>query len=334
MMTVAHDIVSDNSASVPTSAIDQAQGAPEAESNNALSGATDAEQKTIDEYRATEAKVVDLAIATLDPKDMLKKYARLGQEALRLAVKRKASIRAGAWGKGDLAKVCDDLELLVKMRAPIREVRMETYIRVHLWVEAVKPLVPNVEKLSYFQVANKFLPTLAFDPVELTGELRKEWLTWVRTSVDRQLGDEPMTMKELDESISARKKEIDLERSAKKDPEKILEQERKAAEVNVKKERRDGQNKIVESIDAAITNGHADVNDVVQIVDSVLKSNNLSLPAKVVGFDPATCTVTDCKTLAAAMAGAGKLAEMKTLRDTLDAMIKIAEHALLARAAS
>lgn len=334
MLTVAHDIVSDNFTSAPTDAIDQAQGTPEASSDNALSGATDAEQKAIDEYRATEAKVVDLAVQTLDPKDMLRKYARLGQESLKLAAKRKASLRAGAWGKEDFERVCADLELIVKMRVAIKDIRMGVYVRVHLWVEAVKPLVPNVEKLSYFQVANKFLPSLAFDPVELTGEIRKEWLTWVRTSVDRQLGDEPMTMKELDESISARKKEIDRERSAKKDPEKLLEQERKAEEAKAKKERRDGQNKIVESLDAAITNGHADINDVVQIVDSVLKSNNLSLPAKVVGFDPATCTVQDCKTLAAAMAGAGKLAEMKILRDTLDAMIKIAEHALLARAAS
>ena len=53
-----------------------------------LSGATDAEQKKIDEYRASEARVVDLAEATLDPKDMLKKYAKLGGEALKLAQRR------------------------------------------------------------------------------------------------------------------------------------------------------------------------------------------------------------------------------------------------------
>ena len=69
---------------------------------------------------------------------------------------------------------------------------MDKYVRIHLWVEAVKPLVPDVEKLSYFQVTNKFLPTLAFDAVELTGEIRKEWLTWVRTTVERQLGEDPL----------------------------------------------------------------------------------------------------------------------------------------------
>ena len=105
--------------------------------------------------------MVDLAVATLDPKDMLKKYARLGKEAMDLAEKRKASLAAGAWnGKDDFEKVCSDLETLVRMRVAIKEVRMATYVRVYLWVEAVKALVPNVEKLSYFQVANKFLPTL------------------------------------------------------------------------------------------------------------------------------------------------------------------------------
>jgi hypothetical protein len=330
MSTVAHATVINNSASFTEEMLDATEGSP-SESPDAVAGATEAEQKAIDEYRASEARVVDLAVQTLDPKDMLKKYARLGCEALKLAQKRKGSFKA--WAKQDFEKVCTDLETLVKMRVAIKDIRMGVYVRVHLWVEAVKALCPNVEKLSYFQVSNKFLPTLAFDPVELTGEIRKEWLTWVRTAVERQLGDEPMSIKDLDQSIDDQKKEIERARTAKKDPEKLLEQERKATEVKSKKERRDGQNKIVESLDAAITNGHADVNDVVQIVDQVLKSNNLTLPAKVVGFDPATCTAADCKTLAAAMAGAGKIAEMKILRDTLDAMIKIAEHALLTRAA-
>ena len=96
----------------------------------------------------------------------------------------------------------------------------------------------------------------------------------------------------------------------------------------------DAQQGIVDAIDGAVTNGHADTSDVLQIVEQVLKANNLSLPAKVVGFDPINCTVADCKMLAQAMIGAGKLAEAKVLRDTLDAMIKIAEHAMLNRAAS
>ena len=214
------------------------------------------------------------------------------------------------------------------MRVAVKEVRMLVYIRVSLWLDAVKALVPNAEKLSYHLVVNKLLPTLAFDPAELTGEIRKDWLTWTRTTVERQLGDEPMSFKELDQSIADRKAEIERDRSAKKDPEKRLEQERKAAESKSRKDRRDAQSKISETLDKAIVDGHAEVNDVVAIVDSVLRDHNLSLPKKLVGFDPMTCTAADCKTLASAMLGAGKLAEMKILRDSLDVMLKIAENHL------
>ena len=46
------------------------------------------------------------------------------------------------------------------------DIRMGVYVRIHLWVEAVMRSAQCGEA-SYFQVANKFLPTLQFDPVEL-----------------------------------------------------------------------------------------------------------------------------------------------------------------------
>jgi hypothetical protein len=332
MSTVAHDTIQDNSAdATEVQANGLVEGTPSDDSGNAFPGATDAEQKQMDDFRAAESEVVDLAIATLDPKDMLRKYAKLGKAVLALAGKRKASF--AGWVREDFSKVCDDLATLVKMRVAIKEVEMDKYARIHLWVEAVKPLVPNVEKLSYFQVKNKFLPTLAFDAVDLTAEIKKEWLTWVRTTVERQLGDEPLSMKELDQSIADQKASIERARNAKRDPEKALAAEQKAAEAKAKKERRDAQQKVADSIDAAITNGHADSSDVVQIVDAMLKANGLSLPEKLVGFDPATRSIDDCKTLAKAMFANGKVAEMKVLRDTLDAMLKIAESAM-SRAAS
>ena len=235
-----------------------------------------------------------------------------GCEAVKLARKRKASLKPGAWnGKDDLNKVCSDLETLVKMRVAVKEVRMLVYIRTHLWVEAVKPLVPNVEKLSYYTVVNKLLPTLAFDPVELTGEISKDWLTFVRTTVERQLSDAPLSMAELDDAIKAHKVEIEKARRAKVTDEKQLDREQKAAETKLRKDRREAQARVSESLDKAIGDGHADPKDVVEIVNAVLADHKLALPAKLVGFDPATCTVADCKTLASALAGAGKVAEMK-----------------------
>lgn len=295
--------------------------------------ATEAEAKKIADYRASEAKLVDLAVATLDPKDMLKKYARMGKETLGLAKQRMDSLAAGAWnGKEDFAKVCSDLETLVRMRVPIKQIDMNVYARVHLWVEAVKALVPNVEKLSYFQVTSKFVHTLRFDPADLSGEIKKDWLTWVRTTVERQLSDDPMTMKELDASIEAHKKEIERERQAKsrRTPEQVLEAEQRAANRKQIAERTAAQTKVSNAVADALSEGKADVNDIVKIVKDVVAQSKLDMPSRLVGFYPENCTIADCKLLASAMCNAGKYDEMKYLRNRLDAMIKIAENAMVA----
>lgn len=325
MQSLAHDTIP-LPAPVADDSLGVIPGTPSGTSDNALSGGlTDSEQKFLNDDEQSVNKLVDLTVETLDPKDALKKYARLGAECLKVARKRKSGFKA--WSKEDFDALCEELARKVKMRCAVKDVRMATYVRVHLWVESVKQMVPGVEKLSFYQVANKFLPTLAFDPVDLTGEIRKEWNLWVANTVAQQLGDEPLSMKLLDDAIAERKKEIDREKLAKKDPEKVLEQERKAVESKARAERKQAQAQIGESIEKALVADHANVNDVVQIVEAIVKDHGLSMPK--VGFDPAACTTADCKLLADVMFTSGKITEMKFLRDRLDAMIKIAENAMI-----
>src|SRR6185437_5072401 len=99
-------------------------------------------------------------------------------------------------------------------------------------------------------------------------------------------------------------------------------------ESKARAERKQAQARIGESIDKALVAGHAGPADIVGIVEAVMKDHGLSLPK--VGFDPATCLTADCKLVADVMFTSGKLVEMKYLRDRLDAMIKIAENALIA----
>ena len=61
----------------------------------------------------------------------------------------------------------------------------------------------------------------------------------------------------------------------------------------------------------ALSEGKADVNDIVKIVKDVVEQSKLEMPARLVGFDPETITIDDCKMLTAAMFNAGKLTEMK-----------------------
>lgn len=326
-MSNLHDShASDNTATATDLATDTQAPADDAALESGLS---DQEQAFVSDDDAAVNRLVGLTADTLDPKDMLKKYAKLGAECLKIARKRQASFKA--WSKDDFDSLCNELERKVKLRVAIKKVEMAKYVRIHLWVEALRPDVPEVEKLSYYQAYNKFVPTtLLFDGVDLTGELRSEWHTWTVATVRRQLGDDKLSIADLDASIADRKAEIDREKAAKKDPEKALLQEQKAAEAKAKKDRRDSQQRIMDSLDGAITNGHADVNDVIQIVEQALKANKLALPTTMVGFDPATCTKNDCRILIESMFSHNKAAELKYLRDLADARVKQIENAMIA----
>ena len=172
---------------------------------------------------------------------------------------------------------------------------------------------PDVERLSYYQVANKFLPTLSFDAVELTGEIRKEWLTWVRTTVERQLGDEPLSIKDLDQSIADRKAEIERERLAKRRP-------GKGSGSGARSCRREGEGGASSLAEQGLQvdrcphgrprerqrrGGACPEGSSRRTISNCLASWSV--------FDPAKCTTDDCITLAKAMCAAGKLVEMKYL---------------------
>jgi hypothetical protein len=249
-----------------------------------------------------------------------------------------------AWAKQDYEKVCNDLNSLIRQRVAVKEVEMDRYVRIYLWVEAIKALVPNVEKLSYYQVRYKFLPTLQFDPVALTGEIRKEWLTWMRTTAERQVSDNPMSIKDLDASLEERKDEIERERIARKDPEKALQAELRAAEKKRIAEREAAQTKVLKSVTNALVEGNATESDIADVVGKAMKDRDMDIakvitklvssseqemPRGLVGFDPVGCTIEDCRTLCQALFGAGKYAEMKFIRDNLDRMIKVAENAMI-----
>ena len=326
------NIVSNDTATSNVVSDEQSQVASTDAADGSMLEATEAEKKIQAEFKASEDKLVELAIATLDPKDMLKKYARLGGETIKHANRRKASFKA--WAKQDFDKVCEQTEELIRMRVPIKDIRMSLYARVYLWIEAMKPLVPGVEKLSYFQVSHKFVTTtLEFSAVDLTGEIKKEWLTWVRTTVEQQLSDSPLSMKDLDESIKTRKEEIEIERKArdKRSPEKVLAAEQQAAARKLTAQRSAAQSKVSNAVSDALTQKLADVNDIVATVRQAVELSGQEVRRGIVVFDVNAIDIQDCRDLVAVLSQAGKIAEMKFLRDNLDRQIKSAENALIER---
>lgn len=263
-------------------------------------------------------EVVALAVETLDPRDALKKYAKLGARVLKHAAWQKSKFPA--WAKEDYVRLCDKIADQVKFSVAIRDVRMDVYVRVHLFVEAVRPFCEGIEKLSYFQVANKFLPMLEFDAVDLTAEVKKGWFVFLKETLAQQIGPEPLSIKALDAKIAEQKAELERERKAKLDPEKAAEQERKAAESKARREREAAQSKVADAIDKALVDDHADPADVVQIVQKVLKDHKLEMPQ--VGIDPATCSKQDLKAFFSVMYLNGRAAELKFCLALLGKMVE------------
>ena len=271
------------------------------------------------EREAAFEAIVELAVETLDAAGKLAKYAALGRAALDQALWRK--FNGPVWADADYSDLCRRVEDAVRARVAITHVDMDVYVRLHAWVEAVRPMVPGVERLSYYQAKNKFLSTLSWSRRDLSGEIKPGWVEFVRVHVARQVGDKPMPIKELDAAIAAHKELLERERAIDSghDPVRLAERSRNDIDAKARAVRKESQDLIAESIDRALADGHVDGDGLMQIVDAVARDRNLTLPR--VGFDPAHATAEDARLLAKAMWAASRMAEMKVLRDQLDVLI-------------
>ena len=83
---------------------------------------------------------------------------------------------------------------------------------------------------------------------------------------------------------------------------------------------------ITTSVSEALSQGLISTEGVVGILENVAKHHKLPLPTSI-GFNPATCTVEDCRLLAETMFNHGKYAEMVSLRNRLDKMVSTLEKA-------
>jgi hypothetical protein len=261
--------------------------------------------------------LVELARATLDPRDQLKKYCKLGKAALAHAVWQKNNF-AGTYTREDFDRLCERIADRVKLTVPIASVRIDDYIRMHVFVEAVKPMVENVDTLSIYQVSSKFLPMLSFSKTELTGELRLEWTDFVKKWVSFQVSSEPVSMRVLDAAIADCKVAIESARDSKKTQEQRDASARgKIVAAKVKAEN-DLNAKLTTGIDEAL-GGILTPEAVVGILEKVALDRNVTLPNRV--KDLGRMSVQEANLLAKTLFEAGNAAAIKTLYATLGKMV-------------
>ena len=298
------------------------QATPE-NGSDALPAMDDATAAKMSKNDDAIARIVSLAVATLDPKDMLKKYAKLGKAALDHAIWQKNQFPA--WADEDYKRLCERIGDQVKFQVAIKSVRIDDYIRVHAWVEAVRPMVPEVERISFFQVVNKFLPMLSWSRTELSGEIKKGWVDFVKATVAQQVSDAPMSIKDLDAAIQAHAAHLEAERNAGKSPEQLAEAERRKAVADATRAEMKAREDFTTSVDEAL-GGILSPSQLVDIVNKVAKDRGVTLPAGNLGTI-AKMTPAEAKLLAKSMWDAGNMASMKVLRDQLDVMVKTFENA-------
>jgi hypothetical protein len=227
------------------------------------------------------SKLVALTIKTLDPKSMTRRYAAMGAAFIKHCEFQKSSIKA--WIASDYDTAIDRVTDAVRMESAITDVRMNTYVRVSVFVSCVKPLVPGVEDLSYQQIANKFLPTITFYKVELTGEIRKGWVTFLQRVVPIQLSDSPLSMADLDAQIESHKTELEAQRQKDAgkpgkpaDPDKELKALQDKKEKEFKKAKNAALATITESIDGSIGESLVTPNEIMKILSSVATERTLA----------------------------------------------------------
>lgn len=282
-----------------------------------------ATEAKVNRNEAAIASLVELAESTLSPKDMLKKYAALGGAFIKHARWQKSQFKA--WDKSDYERLAGKIEDEVKFRLPIKDVRMDTYARVHIFVECVRPVAPEVDKVSYFQIANKFLPMLQWDKVDLEGSIKAEWVKFVVETIKRQASDDRLSVKDLDAAIEERKAEIKRESDSRRDPVKALEAEKRAENAKIVAKRQSGISAISKAIGTAIGDGMLSGKDIADTIASVAVAHNVELPGREVlvptGFDPVTCNVEQVKLMMTVLLMNGKVDEIRTIAEISARMV-------------
>ncbi len=290
---------------------------------------TEKEAKAVEKLEERNENAITKIVGLIRTKfeDEGTRNLRIGKEALGHAKWQKGNF--AGYESGDFDRLMGRVADQVRMYVPIKNIRLGDYVRVYEFTVQARELVGDaIDKMSYHVMLKFLVPNaFTFSKTGLAGEIKPEWAQCVKELVQTQTGDKPLSMTEFEERVKAHADHVAAEKAAKDDPAKAaLEAANKAL-----KEKARAVTKANEAVTTAVSDAlakqHLNGTQVMGIIETVAHAHGIDLPN--VGFDPIHCTVKDAKLLAQAMFGAGKIAEMKALRDTLDVLVKQAENAMI-----
>lgn len=271
-----------------------------------------------------DAKIMTGIRAAFDTSDKLKRQTTLGESFVERARHQKECTTD--WNKAAYSDLASRREEQAKIELGINDVRLDVSAKIYGFVEAAKITNPLVEKVSYYRIANHFIPMFEWDVKTLEGQIKPEWLTFVRNIIDRNAETEdskPMPIKELVAAIDEEKKtQAQTANLAPNDNAgKALKGSAKAAatrEKNAAKARRDAAREGLQTaVEAIVEHGDMSKADLTKHFLATASEFDVEIPIErietVKPFDAKSATVASVKELMQALYLAGKMAEIDTI---------------------
>jgi hypothetical protein len=222
-------------------------------------------------------------------------------------------------------RVRDDVRIFVAISP--KAIKLGEWVRCHVLRELVRTAAGDAvaNAISFFEYRSSYGEALHFVKAELHGELKPGWLDFYKgVAADRATGKRVSSEDFMARHANVVKALKDAAVAA--DPAaaaaKAASEALKAKARAVSKANED----VTSSVSDSLVNGYLTPEGVMSIVENVTRHHGLSLPTKF-GFDPATCTVDDCRLLADTMFAAGKFVEIKALASVLSKMVATVEKA-------
>jgi hypothetical protein len=301
---------------------------------NPLIPSGDKIQAVLDRAAKLDAKILDATRRAYDPTDKLKRQCQLGEAFVERAKHQK--LNTTDWSGKAYSSLASKQEETVKLVLGINEVRLDVSAKIYGFVEFVKVANPLVENVSYYRIANHFLPMFKWDCKALEGSIEPDWLAFLRTVIDRNAETKdvkPMSIKELTSLIEAEKARLKLIELSKPNDQagKALEAAAKAAatrEKNAKlKARDDAREGYTDAVEKLRDHGQFSTDDLAKtfIASAVSCGVNLEHAGQPAAINGSTLDVASVRELMSSMFQAGKvieIAEMVKIGQQMLAMAK------------
>jgi hypothetical protein len=180
----------------------------ESPDQNALVPSPDAIKAKLDKAAKLDAEILDLTRAAYDPADKLSRECKLGRKFIERAKFQRDNTTD--WNKRAYSDLASKREEEAKLVLGVNDVRMDVSAKVAAFVDWMKPGSDLIDKVPYYRIANFFLPMFEWDCVKLTGEVRADWVEFLRSNVaDNAKGKDlpdPISIADLRNRIDAETK--------------------------------------------------------------------------------------------------------------------------------